>query len=63
MYRYEVIVGNIGMVYRGDNERQAMGTYLSYKELSKAGYGRAAGETVTLLSSGEPLFEYQGDQN
>jgi len=61
MYRYEVIVGNIGTVYRGNNHKKAVAIYREYAEQSRIGYGRAAGETVTLFSGGEPLLEHEGE--
>ena len=51
--RFEVIVGNIGCVYRTSNRRDAADRYKQYVKQSKAGYGRAAGEPVTLFTDGE----------
>jgi hypothetical protein len=51
--KYEVIVGNIGMVYSGDNLKIALRTYREYCSLSLDGIGRAAYEDVTLLTDGE----------
>jgi hypothetical protein len=50
--RYEVVVGNIGTVYSGSNERQAQKDYVEYVEQSKTNYGRAAGESVTFFKDG-----------
>jgi len=58
--RYEVTVGNIGMVYSGMNFDVADKTFDEYVELSKSNYGRAAGEQVALWENGEPLFEHEG---
>ena len=56
--RFKVIVGNIGTVYSGDNEAEAHKTYYEYREQSQKGYGRAAGETVTLLEDEEYVKGY-----
>lgn len=58
--RFEVIVGNIGSVYRGTNKKEAFKKYHAYIELSKSGSGRAGGEDVTLMVNDEPLQEYGG---
>ena len=62
---YEVIVGNIGTVYSGDDMAEAKSTYESYVADSKADYGRAGGEDVTLMVDGEPDsdYEYFGTQS
>ena len=49
MNEWEVIVGNIGAVYRGTNGAQAMREYGQWKAKSLADEGRAAGEDITLL--------------
>lgn len=55
---YQVIVGNIGIVHEGINPIEARGVYGDYKRQSQSNYGRAAGETVTILKDGEPCVEY-----
>ena len=55
---YEVIVGNIGRVHEGSDSYKAASIYNRYVDLSKEGYGRAAGETVTLLRDGEIVQEH-----
>lgn len=55
---YEVLVGNIGLVHAGPGYAVALGVFNDYKKLSNAGFGRAAGEAVTLLKNGEPLKEF-----
>ena len=57
----EVIVGNIGCVYRGFDEDKAAQVYAEYVEQSKSGYGRAAGETVTLLIEDDIIKEHFGE--
>ena len=55
---FEVTVGNIGTVYSGPDSQIADEMFEHYKELSGGGYGRAAGETVTLFEDGEIAREY-----
>ena len=55
---YEVIVGNIGLVYRGSSFQEAKSTYSVYKSQSARGSGRAGGETVTLMKDGELQWEF-----
>ena len=57
---WAVIVGNIGNVYSGPDEKMARATYKEYVDQSHRQYGRAAGEDVTLMQDGEPVQEYQG---
>jgi len=57
---FEVIVGNIGTVYRGSNFMQASCKFAEYVKQSKTGYGRARGEDVTLMHNGEPRKEHAG---
>jgi hypothetical protein len=47
--RYEVIVGNIGSVCRTANPAYARKIYGEYKLASIGVYGRASGESVTLI--------------
>lgn len=55
---FQVIVGNIGTVYAGPLLREALSEYAEYRKQSVNNYGRAAGETVTLLRRGEIQYEY-----
>lgn len=59
---YDVIVGNIGTVYRGYDEQDALSTFNTYVEQSsgKMGPCRAEGEDVTLMKDGEIEREYVG---
>jgi hypothetical protein len=59
---YEVVVGNIGTVHHGNDRRTAEHVFAEYVSQSKAGYGRASGEPVTLLGDGEILKEYAGER-
>lgn len=58
---YEVVVGNIGTVWAGDDESDAREAFAEYVTQSRRMYGRAAGESVTLFAEGEPLAEHHGD--
>lgn len=55
---YQVIVGNVGTVYSGNDFKKARGAFSSYKVQSKGGYGRASNEQVTLMENGEIKREY-----
>ncbi len=50
---YEVIVGNIGTVYRGKNEELAEENYRDYVGLAELELGKASGEPVTFFVDGE----------
>lgn len=58
--KYQVIVGNIGTVYDGDDPVAAMNNFETYKHRSDENLGRAAGETVTLMEDGEIKVEHIG---
>ena len=62
MSEFEVTVGNIGSVYAGNQLKPALEAYAGYKDQSKTGYGRAAGEQVVLWKYGEPWREHEGTQ-
>ncbi len=61
-HTYQVIVGNIGTVYDGDNGFDARRTFMSYVKDSGAKYGRASGEPVTLMRDGEPVEEHSVEE-
>ena len=50
---FEVIVGNIGTVYCGDDRLIATEEFRQYKALSQAQYGRCSGEPVDMFENGE----------
>ena len=60
MKKYQVVVRNIGHVYDGNSGKQARAAYSEYVAQSKTGYGRAAGECVTLLYKNEIIAECFG---
>jgi hypothetical protein len=55
---YEVVVGNIGTVYKGKAKRLALKDYTNYIGQSQSGGGKAAGEPVTLLADDDIIKEY-----
>ena len=60
MKLYEVVVGNIGTVYRGSSKREAQSTFKYYVSQSQNDEGRAGGENVTYWEDNEPLIEFEG---
>jgi hypothetical protein len=58
---FSVIVGNIGYVYDGTDEKTARETFAEYCDQSRSDYGRAAGEDVTLCQDGETVAEFFGE--
>ena len=60
MDKFQVIVGNVGTVYSGNNYMVAMSEFSAYVKISKSNSSRCAGEPVTLMHNGEPKREYAG---
>jgi hypothetical protein len=60
--RYQVIVGNIGTVYEGDNPVEARRLFGVYREQSRSQVGRAGGEDVVLMGKDGPLLEFFGSE-
>jgi hypothetical protein len=56
---WELIVGNLGTVYSGTDGFHAIVDFNEYVKMSKDGYGRVAGEPVTLFKNGEVHKEYE----
>lgn len=54
--RFEVSVGNLGTVYLGNHEAEAIAIFEEYAQMSLDNYGRVSGESVTLLDEGEPIL-------
>lgn len=46
---FEVVCGNIGSVYNGDDKTEADRIFDTYVEQSNSGVGRAGGEDVTMF--------------
>jgi len=57
MARYQVVVGNIGTVFDGNDAGSALDNYKDYVNMSERGEGRAAGEHVALIVDGEVADE------
>jgi len=53
--RYQVIVGNIGMVFEDYSLAKATAIFHDYCFMSTDGNGRASGEEVHLMDDGEPI--------
>jgi hypothetical protein len=62
MGRFQVIVGNVGTVYDGDDEAQAIVEHSQYCVSSRVSSGRCAGESVVLMKDGDIEKEHQGYQ-
>lgn len=58
---FEVIVGNIGTVYAGNNFMVAASKYSAYVKQSKVNGARASGENVVLIHNGDIRREYIGE--
>ena len=58
--KFEVVVGNIGIVYSGNNFMVASCEFNSYVEQAKGDTGCAAGETVTMFHNGKIRREWLG---
>jgi ribosomal protein L37AE/L43A len=58
MTKYQVVVGNLGLVHESDDRQAAEESFKEYVDFSKSDYGRVAGEPVTLFEDGEILKEY-----
>jgi hypothetical protein len=60
--KYEVLVGNIGMVWSEETlqseESRAVHEFNDWVARSQREFGRASGEAVTLFKDGEILKEY-----
>lgn len=61
--RFEIIVGNIGTVYRGNDRMEAENEFRECRELVDAPYGRASGESVTFMMDGDIHEEYWPEVN
>lgn len=62
--KYSVIVSNIGTVERDVSYSVALYAYMQYVNLSQSGYGRAAGESVTMVDDrGEIVKEHIGEMD
>ncbi len=60
MPEYEVVVTNLGSVYKTANPHLAQQEFECWVHASKQKFGRASGESVTLFEDGEPIGEHHG---
>jgi len=58
-----LVVGNVGTFRYGSNGFEAVKDYNDYVKMSKANYGRVAGESVILFKNGEIHREHEGDDH
>ncbi len=58
MSKYQVVVGNVGLVLDTDNMQTAARTFQEYVWKSLESEGRCSGEPVTLMRNGEPVQEF-----
>lgn len=56
--KHEIVVGNIGTVYSGSNDTEAINTFNAYASQSRNKIGRAATEPVTWFVEGQPHRKY-----
>lgn len=62
MANYQVIVSNVGTVHNGASFKQARKEYCSWVISAKQNFGRASGESVTLIKDGETIREHSAKQ-
>jgi hypothetical protein len=60
---HQILVDNIGCVYRGTSKRKAKQQFDEYVYMSRTGYGRAAHEDVTWLVDDEVYKNHTGELN
>lgn len=60
MTTYTVVVGNLGLVWEGNNLITARAVHKTYTHQSLCGIGRVAYEPVTLLRDGDIYLEHPG---
>jgi hypothetical protein len=58
MKKFELIVSNVGLVYQGDQRKQALSMFELYVSYTQQGYGTVNGESVTLMDGGDVAKEY-----
>ena len=59
--KYQVYVGNIGMVLETKELSEAIDCFREYLFQSQSGYGKASGESVCVMADNEPLPDYDFD--
>jgi hypothetical protein len=63
MTNYQVIAGNVGLVYDGGFYDSANDAFHVYRKRSMDGVGRASGEDVTMMKDGEIIREFSGSSS
>jgi hypothetical protein len=63
MPQWEVIIGNVGSVYRGTNGFEARQAFFGARKASLSPYGRASGESVVLMRDGDIVQEHEGKES
>ena len=58
MNKYQVVVGNVGTVYDGNNLEEAKREFSDYVGFSNEKHGRCSGEEVTLFEDGEQKYRF-----
>ena len=61
--KIQVIVGNLGTVYSGDDMDAAQEVYDEYIRRSDEGIGRVADEDVAMMVDGSVQHEYFGSRS
>ena len=61
--QFDVMVGNVGCVYSGDDFNAAGKAFCEYRDLSMQPGGRASLESVTMLADGEPRHEFEPERD
>lgn len=56
---FDVIVGNVGLVYSGDHYDRAVEMFMHYAEQSQTHTGRAADQLVMLMKDGHCIRSYE----
>ena len=61
--RHEIIVGNVGTVYRGNSHVEAENEFRECCAMVDKPYGRASGEQVTWMLDNDIHEEYEPEVN
>lgn len=61
--RFSALVGNVGTVLETDSYRDARLCARTYVDMSKAGGGRCAGESVYIFENDELVASYEPPEN
>ncbi len=61
--KYVVVVGNIGTVYSGNSQNEAVEIFDIYVGMSEKSFGRASGECVTMFQDNEVVLSHTINNN